>query len=95
LRTADNFYYPPDWTPESGSLNKFAGCPPGNLGKRAKKLDQGILVIRCVSLAASLPLRASCGAGCARGRLRRDAARTRRSAPLCGREGLLACAAAR
>jgi hypothetical protein len=45
---SDNFYYPPDWTPESGSLNAFAGAPPGNLGKRAKKLDQGILVIRCV-----------------------------------------------
>ena len=44
---ADNFYFPPDWTPEAGSLNKFAGCPPGHLGKRAKKLDQGILVIRC------------------------------------------------
>ena len=46
---ADNFYYPPDWTPEAGSLNKFAGAPPGNLGTRAKKLDQGILVIRCAS----------------------------------------------
>ena len=46
---ADNFYVPPDWTPEAGSLNKFAGCPPGHLGKRAKKLDQGILVIRCAA----------------------------------------------
>ena len=45
---ADNFYFPPEWTPEAGSLNKFAGVPPGHLGKRAKKMDQGILVIRCV-----------------------------------------------
>ena len=44
---ADNIYYPPEWTPEAGSLNKFAGVPPGHLGKRAKKMDQGILVIRC------------------------------------------------
>jgi coiled-coil domain-containing protein 130 len=43
---ADNFYYGPDYRPEDGSLNKARGAPPGNLGKRAKKMDQGILVIR-------------------------------------------------
>ena len=51
---ADNFYYPPEWTPEAGSLNKFAGVPPGHLGKRAKKMDQGILVIRCVHVRRTL-----------------------------------------
>lgn len=42
---ADNFYYPPGWDPSKGSLNKFQGSH-GALGKRANKLDQGILVIR-------------------------------------------------
>eukprot|EP00249_Psilotum_nudum_P010154 c22369_g1_i1 orf=178-1152(+) len=41
---ADNFYYPPEWTPEQGSLNKFHGQHP--LRERARKLDQGILIIR-------------------------------------------------
>jgi coiled-coil domain-containing protein 130 len=41
---ADNFYYPPEWTPKQGSLNKFQKSHP--LGKRAAKIDQGILVIR-------------------------------------------------
>ncbi|CAN5971762.1 unnamed protein product, partial [Sphagnum jensenii] len=41
---ADNFYYPPEWTPEQGGLNKFHGQHP--LRERAKKIDQGILVIR-------------------------------------------------
>ncbi|CAM6094962.1 unnamed protein product [Calypogeia fissa] len=41
---ADNFYYPPEWDPSKGSLNKFNGQHP--LRERAKKIDQGILVIR-------------------------------------------------
>ncbi|PKI55951.1 hypothetical protein CRG98_023683, partial [Punica granatum] len=40
---ADNFYYPPEWTPEQGSLNKFHGQHA--LRERARKLDQGILII--------------------------------------------------
>ena len=42
---ADNFYYPPGWTPDKGGLNKFQGSH-GALGARAKKLHLGILVIR-------------------------------------------------
>ncbi|DAZ93933.1 TPA: hypothetical protein N0F65_012879 [Lagenidium giganteum] len=41
---ADNFYYPQGWTPEDGSLNKFHKSHP--LGKRAKDIAQGILVVR-------------------------------------------------
>ncbi|KAG2494127.1 hypothetical protein HYH03_007765 [Edaphochlamys debaryana] len=42
---ADNFYFPPDFDPvKHGSLNKYNGQHP--LRERAKKLDQGILVIR-------------------------------------------------
>lgn len=41
---ADNFYYPPEYRPEHGSLNKFRGSHP--LGDRAKKIHEGILVIR-------------------------------------------------
>ncbi|KAK1386910.1 coiled-coil domain-containing protein 130-like [Heracleum sosnowskyi] len=41
---ADNFYYPPEWTPDQGSLNKFNGQHA--LRERARKLDQGILIIR-------------------------------------------------
>lgn len=41
---ADNFYYPPEWSPKKGSLNKFHGQHA--LRERAKKIDQGILVIR-------------------------------------------------
>lgn len=41
---ADNFYYPPDWTPEQGSINKFQKSHP--LGKRAARIGEGILVIR-------------------------------------------------
>lgn len=39
---ADNFWIPND--PEH--LTAYAGKAPGNLGARAKKQDQGILVIR-------------------------------------------------
>ncbi|KAH0878538.1 LOW QUALITY PROTEIN: hypothetical protein HID58_065932, partial [Brassica napus] len=41
---ADNFYYPPEWTPDQGSLNKFQGQHP--LRERARKLGEGILIIR-------------------------------------------------
>ncbi|GAQ80075.1 hypothetical protein KFL_000450310 [Klebsormidium nitens] len=42
---ADNFYFPPEWTPEQGGLNKFQGQHP--LRERAKKLkSEGILVVR-------------------------------------------------
>ena len=46
---ADNFYFPPDWNPndQGGKGNeKKKKKPPGNLGARAAKQDQGILVIR-------------------------------------------------
>ena len=39
-----NKYYPPDWDPRKGSANKRVGQHP--LRDRAKKLSQGILVIR-------------------------------------------------
>ena len=41
---ADNFYFPPEWDPKKGGLNQQQGQHP--LRERAKKLDQGILVIR-------------------------------------------------
>lgn len=41
---ADNFYYPPEWEPKKGGLNKFHGQHA--LRERARKLDQGILIIR-------------------------------------------------
>jgi len=43
-RKATNKYYPPDWTPQKGSINKYVGQHP--LRDRARKLDQGILIIR-------------------------------------------------
>ncbi|KAI8049299.1 CWC16 protein [Thamnidium elegans] len=39
-----NKYYAPDWTPEKGSINKFNGTHA--YGARAKKIDEGILVVR-------------------------------------------------
>ncbi|KAI1287246.1 Coiled-coil domain-containing protein [Halotydeus destructor] len=40
-----NKYYPPDWDPKKhGSVNKYHGVHP--LRERARKIDQGILVIR-------------------------------------------------
>ncbi|GAA6017776.1 hypothetical protein JCM11491_004614 [Sporobolomyces phaffii] len=39
-----NKYYPPDYNPNEGSLNKRAGKHA--LGDRARKLDQGILIVR-------------------------------------------------
>ncbi|KAI4339433.1 hypothetical protein MLD38_024379 [Melastoma candidum] len=53
---ADNFYYPPEWTPQKGSLNKFHGQHA--LRERARKLDQGILIIRF-----EMPFNIWCG-GC-------------------------------
>jgi len=43
-RKATNKYYPPEWSPSKGSLNSFRGQHP--LRKRARKLSEGILVIR-------------------------------------------------
>ena len=43
-RKAQQKWYPVDWEPKHGSVNKVQGSHP--LRERAKKLDQGILVIR-------------------------------------------------
>lgn len=43
-RKATNKYYPPEWDPKKGSINKFVGQHP--LRDRARKLDQGILIVR-------------------------------------------------
>ncbi|KAF9902625.1 hypothetical protein BX616_001871 [Lobosporangium transversale] len=43
-RKATNKYYPPDWDPSKGSINTYVGQHP--LRDRARKLDQGILVVR-------------------------------------------------
>lgn len=43
-RTQINMYYPPEWTPEKGSLDKFHGHHP--LGYRARKISKGILIVR-------------------------------------------------
>lgn len=53
---ADNFYYPPEWDPSQGSLNTFHGQHA--LRERAKKIDQGILIIRF-----EMPFNIWCG-GC-------------------------------
>ena len=39
-----NKYFPPGWDPSKGSVNKFQGVHP--LRERAKKISEGILVIR-------------------------------------------------
>ncbi|KAG1054244.1 hypothetical protein G6F43_003726 [Rhizopus delemar] len=39
-----NKYYPPDWTPEKGSINTYQGKHA--LGDRARKLKEGILIVR-------------------------------------------------
>lgn len=43
-RRAVNKYYPPDWDPSKGSVNKLSH--KHTLRQRAKKIDQGILVVR-------------------------------------------------
>ena len=43
-RKAQNKWYPPDWDPKMGSLNKYHGTHA--LRERANKLHLGILVIR-------------------------------------------------
>ncbi|KAJ3184365.1 hypothetical protein HDU85_001670 [Gaertneriomyces sp. JEL0708] len=43
-RKATNKYYPPDWDPSKGSINTFVGQHP--LRDRARKLGQGILIVR-------------------------------------------------
>ncbi|KAL2546350.1 hypothetical protein Fot_15583 [Forsythia ovata] len=53
---ADNFYYPPEWEPKRGGLNKFHGQHA--LRERARKIDQGILIIRF-----EMPFNIWCG-GC-------------------------------
>ncbi|GAA5955362.1 hypothetical protein JCM21900_005787 [Sporobolomyces salmonicolor] len=49
-----NKYYPPDYEPGHGSLNKYHGKHA--LGDRARKIDQGILVVRF-----ELPFNIWCG----------------------------------
>ena len=39
-----NKYYPPDYDPQKGGLNKWQGTHA--LRERARKLNQGILIIR-------------------------------------------------
>jgi coiled-coil domain-containing protein 130 len=52
-----NYYYPPSWTPEKGSLNKFHKLHP--LRQRAARLkSEGILIIRF-----EIPYNMFCG-GC-------------------------------
>ncbi|XP_069693652.1 coiled-coil domain-containing protein 130 homolog isoform X2 [Periplaneta americana] len=43
-RKGTNLYYPPDYDPSKGGLNKFLGTHP--LRERAKKIGMGILIIR-------------------------------------------------
>lgn len=43
-RKGQNKYYPPDYDPRKGGLNKFLGTHA--LRERARKIDQGILIIR-------------------------------------------------
>nr|CAG4641199.1 EOG090X0DK6 [Eulimnadia texana] len=43
-RKGVNKYYPPDWRPEMGSINKYHGTHA--LRERARKLHMGILIIR-------------------------------------------------
>lgn len=43
-RKGTNLYYPPDYNPKAGGLNKFMGTHA--LRERARKLHEGILIIR-------------------------------------------------
>ncbi|TEB27014.1 DUF572-domain-containing protein [Coprinellus micaceus] len=49
-----NKYYPPDWDPSKGGLNKYHGKHA--LGDRARKIDKGILIVRF-----ELPFNIWCG----------------------------------
>ena len=54
-RKGQNFYYPPDFDPKKhGSLNGYHGVHA--LRERARKLDRGILIIRCVLKNVSIPI---------------------------------------
>jgi coiled-coil domain-containing protein 130 len=55
-RRATNKWYPPDWDPSMGSVNQYWGQHP--LRERAKKLKEGILVVRF-----EMPFNIWCG-GC-------------------------------
>lgn len=43
-RKGTNLYYPPDYDPHVGGLNKFLGTHA--LRERARKLHMGILIVR-------------------------------------------------
>lgn len=43
-RKGTNHYYPPDYDPRKGGLNKFLGTHA--LRERARKISMGILIIR-------------------------------------------------
>jgi len=43
-RKGTNKYYPPDYDPKFGGLNKFLGTHA--LRERARKIDKGIIIIR-------------------------------------------------
>lgn len=43
-RKATNKYYPPDWDPSKGSINKYQNSH--HLRSRARRINEGILVIR-------------------------------------------------
>jgi len=43
-RKGTNLYYPPDYNPRAGGLNKFLGTHA--LRERARKIHMGILIIR-------------------------------------------------
>ena len=43
-RKAVNKYYPPEWSPSKGSINKFRNSHP--LRDRARKLYKGIMIVR-------------------------------------------------
>lgn len=43
-RKGTNHYYPPDYDPRKGGLNKFLGTHA--LRERARKIHMGILIIR-------------------------------------------------
>jgi len=61
-RRATNKYYPPEWEPKHGSINKFVGQHP--LRQRAAKIGQGIMVVRfempyhtfCTTCNSSIPI---------------------------------------